>query len=135
MFYPAALRSLNNAGPHGLSEILYAFTSAAGNNGSAFAGLNANTGWYNYMLAVNDVRWPFRHHRAGARDRGQHGGEENLAAFAAGTFPTNGATFTVLLIGVDPYRRRAHVFPGALARPDRRALPHASRTHVLAMSA
>ena len=44
MLYPAALNSLNNAGPHGLSEILYAFTSAAANNGSAFAGLSGNTG-------------------------------------------------------------------------------------------
>ena len=42
--------SLNNAGPHGLSEILYAFTSGAGNNGSAFAGLNANTDWWNICL-------------------------------------------------------------------------------------
>ena len=47
-----ALKSLNNAGPHGLSEILYAYTSAAGNNGSAFAGLNANTPFYNVTLAI-----------------------------------------------------------------------------------
>src|ERR1700729_3785697 len=44
------LSSLNNGGPHGLSEILYAYTSATGNNGSAFAGLNANTHWYNLSL-------------------------------------------------------------------------------------
>jgi K+-transporting ATPase ATPase A chain len=48
----AGRASLNNAGPHGLSEILYAFTSAAGNNGSAFAGLNANTLFYNTALGV-----------------------------------------------------------------------------------
>jgi K+-transporting ATPase ATPase A chain len=48
---PISLSSLGNAGPHGLSEILYAFTSAAGNNGSAFAGLNANTVYYNLILA------------------------------------------------------------------------------------
>jgi potassium-transporting ATPase potassium-binding subunit len=47
------LTSLNNNGPHGLSEILYAFTSGAGNNGSAFAGLNANTLWYNSTIGVN----------------------------------------------------------------------------------
>jgi len=46
------LSSLANHGPHGLSEILYAYTSATGNNGSAFAGLNANTHWYNYSLTV-----------------------------------------------------------------------------------
>ncbi len=46
------LSSLTNHGPHGLSEILYAYTSAAGNNGSAFAGLNANTHWYNITLGI-----------------------------------------------------------------------------------
>lgn len=49
---PAALSSLSSSGPHGLSEILYAFTSCSGNNGSAFAGLNANTKYYNLFLAV-----------------------------------------------------------------------------------
>lgn len=49
---PDGLSSLSSAGPHGFSEILYAFTSAAGNNGSAFAGLNANTPYYNVMLAI-----------------------------------------------------------------------------------
>ena len=49
---PQGLSSLANAGPHGFSEILYAFTSAATNNGSAFAGLNANTPYYNVMLAI-----------------------------------------------------------------------------------
>lgn len=49
---PVGLSSLTNKGPHGFSEILYAFTSAAGNNGSAFAGLNANTPYYNVMLAI-----------------------------------------------------------------------------------
>src|SRR6202158_2689086 len=44
------LAGLNNNGPHGLTEILYAFSSGAGNNGSAFAGLNANTWWYNVGL-------------------------------------------------------------------------------------
>ena len=46
------LSSLNNNGAHGLSEILYAYTSAGGNNGSAFAGLNANTFWYNTSLGL-----------------------------------------------------------------------------------
>ena len=41
-----------NSGPHGLSEVLYAYTSASNNNGSAFAGLNANTGWYNTSLGL-----------------------------------------------------------------------------------
>jgi len=46
------LSGLHNAGPHGLSELLYAFSSAAGNNGSAFAGLNANTAFYNITLGL-----------------------------------------------------------------------------------
>lgn len=50
--YSEALNSLNNAGPHGLGEILYAYSSAAGNNGSAFGGLNANTPFYNVTLAI-----------------------------------------------------------------------------------
>jgi len=49
---PIALSSLANKGPHGLSEILYAFASAGGNNGSAFAGLNANTVYYNVVLGI-----------------------------------------------------------------------------------
>src|SRR6185503_17040439 len=50
---PAGLKGLNNAGPHGLSEILYAFTSTAANNGSAFAGLTGTTYYYNTMLGMN----------------------------------------------------------------------------------
>lgn len=52
MVVPYGLSSLNNAGPHGYSEVLYAFASAAANNGSAFAGLNANTPWYNVAIAL-----------------------------------------------------------------------------------
>jgi K+-transporting ATPase ATPase A chain len=52
---PSALESLANSGPHGLSEILYAFSSAAGNNGSAFAGLNANTYFYNIILGMTMI--------------------------------------------------------------------------------
>lgn len=52
LMLPGALESLNNPGAHGLSEILYAWTSAANNNGSAFAGLNANTAFYNIGLAI-----------------------------------------------------------------------------------
>jgi K+-transporting ATPase ATPase A chain len=49
------LSSLAHQGPHGLSEVLYAFSSAAGNNGSAFAGLNANTNFYNYLLGITMI--------------------------------------------------------------------------------
>src|SRR6201984_933982 len=52
MGLPGPRASMANTGPHGLSEVLYAFTSAANNNGSAFAGLSANTTWYNYALGI-----------------------------------------------------------------------------------
>ena len=48
----AAIANVNNSGPHGLSEVLYAYTSGTGNNGSAFAGLNVNTPWYNLTIGV-----------------------------------------------------------------------------------
>ncbi len=93
------LSSLNNPGPHGLTEILYAFTSAAGNNGSAFAGLNANTWWYNVMLG-----WDMLSGRmlmmipvlALAGNLAQ----KNSVPPSPGTFPVNNALFTVLLIGI-----------------------------------
>ena len=95
----AGLAGMNNNGPHGLSEILYAFTSAAGNNGSAFAGLNANTDLYNYMLAATMLLGRFAVlvpalAIAGTMVR------KKVSPPSAGTFPTNGATFTVLLVGV-----------------------------------
>jgi potassium-transporting ATPase potassium-binding subunit len=99
MLYPAALRSLNNAGPHGLSEVLYAFTSAAGNNGSAFAGLNANTGWYDYTLAVTMFIGRFAVIVPVLAIAGSMAGKK-ISPPSAGTFPTNGATFTVLLTSV-----------------------------------
>ena len=66
---PVGLSSLANAGPHGLSEILYAYSSAAGNNGSAFAGLNANTPWYNTTLGIAMFLGRFAYHRADDGDR------------------------------------------------------------------
>ena len=63
---PAGLSSLNNAGPHGLSEILYAFASACGNNGSAFAGLNANTMFYNLSHGVWHDGGQICHYLAGS---------------------------------------------------------------------
>jgi hypothetical protein len=66
---PYGVSSLNNAGPHGLSEILYAYSSAAGNNGSAFAGLNANTPWFNWSLGLTMLAGRFFDDRA--RDGGR----------------------------------------------------------------
>jgi K+-transporting ATPase ATPase A chain len=99
MLYPAALNSLNNGGPHGLSEALYAFTSAAGNNGSAFAGINANTDWYNYTLAATMFVGRFAVIVPVLAIAGSMV-QKKISPPSAGTFPTNGGTFTALLISV-----------------------------------
>jgi K+-transporting ATPase ATPase A chain len=91
--------SLNNAGPHGLSEILYAYTSGAGNNGSAFAGLNANTPWWNTTLGIAMLGGRFLMIVPALAIAGSMVGKKVVPA-GLGTFPTDGALFTVLLIGV-----------------------------------
>ncbi|MCX6175081.1 MAG: potassium-transporting ATPase subunit KdpA [Ignavibacteriales bacterium] len=95
----AGLSSLANAGPHGYSEILYAFSSAAGNNGSAFAGLNANTTFYNLMLALTmfvgrfGVLIPVMI-IAGSLVK------KNITPTSSGTLSTENLLFGILLIGV-----------------------------------
>ncbi len=91
--------SLANAGPHGLSEALYAFTSAAGNNGSAFAGLDANTGFYNVLLGVSMFLGRFLVIVPILGMAGSLAARKRLAE-SAGTFPVDGALFTLLLAGV-----------------------------------
>jgi K+-transporting ATPase ATPase A chain len=99
MISPAALKSLNNSGPHGLSEVVYAFTSAAANNGSAFAGLNANTTWYNYLLAVNVFLGRFAVIVPVLAIAGSLAAKKTSPP-SSGTFPTNGPLFTILLLSV-----------------------------------
>ncbi len=93
------LASLANHGPHGLTEILYAYTSATGNNGSAFAGLNANTHWYNYSLAVAMFFGRFMMIVPMLAIAGSLAGKK-IAPASAGTFPVTTPLFTVLLTGV-----------------------------------
>jgi K+-transporting ATPase ATPase A chain len=93
------LSSLANQGPHGLTEILYAFTSAAGNNGSAFAGLNANTWWYNVMLGWTMLIGRFLMMVPVLALAGNLAQKKSVPP-SPGTFPVNSALFTVLLIGV-----------------------------------
>ena len=95
---PQGLSSISNAGPHGLSEVLYAFGEAANNNGSAFAGLSANTPFYNVLLAV--VMWFGRFAFivpvlaiAGSLAR------KKRIEVTAGTLPTHGPLFICLLVG------------------------------------
>jgi K+-transporting ATPase ATPase A chain len=93
------LGSLANHGPHGFSEILYAFSSATGNNGSAFAGLNANTHWYNYSLGVAMFVGRFLMIVPMLAIAGSLAAKKTVPA-TAGTFPVTTPLFTVLLTGV-----------------------------------
>jgi K+-transporting ATPase ATPase A chain len=96
---PAALTSLANGGPHGLSEILYAYSSATGNNGSAFAGLNANTPWFNTTLGLAMMFGRFTYVVPVMAIAGSIAAKTKTAT-SAGTFPTDGALFSGLLTGV-----------------------------------
>jgi K+-transporting ATPase ATPase A chain len=93
------LGSLANHGPHGLSEILYAYASATGNNGSAFAGLNANTHWYNYSLGVAMFVGRFLMIVPMLAIAGNLAGKK-IVPETAGTFPVTTPLFAVLLTGV-----------------------------------
>ena len=96
---PYGLSSLENAGPHGLSEILYAFTSAAGNNGSAFGGLDANTPFYNVTLGIAMLIGRFWMIVPTLAIAGTLSGKKTAPA-GPGTLPTNGPLFTALLVSV-----------------------------------
>jgi K+-transporting ATPase ATPase A chain len=96
---PYGVSSLGNAGPHGLAEILYAFTSAAGNNGSAFAGLDADTPWYNCTLAAAMLAGRFLMIVPVLAIAGALAGKKPVPP-GPGTLPTNGPLFAVLLVGV-----------------------------------
>jgi K+-transporting ATPase ATPase A chain len=96
---PAGLAGLNNTGPHGFSEILYAFSSATGNNGSAFAGLSANTPFYNLMLSAAMLMGRFLFVIPVLAVAGSLANKKLLAS-SAGTFPTTGPLFVGLLVGV-----------------------------------
>ncbi|MCW5949272.1 MAG: potassium-transporting ATPase subunit KdpA [Pyrinomonadaceae bacterium] len=95
----AGLSSLNNPGAHGLSEVLFAFTSATGNNGSAFAGLNANTAWYNTSLGIAILVGRFYMIIPVLAIAGSLAGKREVPA-SLGTFPVNTAMFAVLLVSV-----------------------------------
>ena len=96
---PAGLAGPANAGPHGFSEILYAFTSAAANNGSAFGGLSGNTPFYNGLLALGMLVGRFFVVVPALAIAGSLAAKKTLPA-SAGTFPTDGGLFVGLLVGV-----------------------------------
>ncbi|HWU14048.1 MAG TPA: potassium-transporting ATPase subunit KdpA [Caulobacter sp.] len=96
---PEALKGLMHAGPHGLSEILYAYTSATANNGSAFAGLTANAPWWDATLGVAMALGRFLPIVAVLAMAGSLAAKPKLAP-SAGTLPTDGGLFIGLLVGV-----------------------------------
>ena len=97
--YEPAVASIGNAGPHGFSEVLYAFTSQAANNGSAFAGLTGNTPFYNLAGAVAMFIGRFWMIVPAMAIAGSLAAKKTVAA-SNGTFPTTGGLFVGLLVGV-----------------------------------
>jgi potassium-transporting ATPase potassium-binding subunit len=93
------LAGISNPGPHGFSQILYAYSEAGGNNGSAFAGLNANSPFYNWTLAFSMLFGRFLMMLPALAIAGSLVGKKSVPT-SAGTFPTNGPIFVILLVGV-----------------------------------
>ncbi|MER9972133.1 potassium-transporting ATPase subunit KdpA, partial [Mesorhizobium sp. M0060] len=96
---PTGVASIANAGPHGFSEVLYAYTSAAANNGSAFGGLGGNTPWYNITLGIGMLMGRFLVIIPALAIAGSLVAKKTVPA-SAGTFPTDGPLFVGLLVGV-----------------------------------
>lgn len=99
LLIPPGLAGISNPSAHGLSEVLYAFTSAANNNGSAFAGLNANTVYYNVMLGIAIFAGRFGVIIPILAIAGSLANKKKLPV-SAGTMPTTGLLFITILIGV-----------------------------------
>ncbi len=93
-----AIANTNNSAAHGFSEIMYAYTSGAGNNGSAFAGINANTPWYNLTIGIDMLIGRFLFIIPALAIAGSLA-QKKLVPASSGTLPTNGTLFVVLLIG------------------------------------
>src|SRR5215468_5555039 len=97
--FPPAVASMANAGPHGFSEVLYAFTSQTANNGSAFAGLTGNTLWYNITGAIAMLVGRFWMIIPAMAIAGSLAAKKIVPA-SVGTFPTTGGLFVGLVVGV-----------------------------------
>ncbi|MEI9407017.1 potassium-transporting ATPase subunit KdpA [Mesorhizobium argentiipisi] len=96
---PSAVASMANGGPHGFTEVLYAYTSAAANNGSAFGGLTGNTPWYNITLGIGMLMGRFLVIIPALAIAGSLAAKKTVPD-SAGTFPTDGTLFVGLLVGV-----------------------------------
>ena len=127
---PAGLAGPENAGPHGFSEILYAFVSATGNNGSAFAGLTANTMFYNTTLGLAMFIGRFLMIVPMLAVAGSLAAKK-IVPPSAGTFPTDGGLFVGLLIGVILIIGGLIYLPRSGARSHRRAFRDARRHTLL----
>ena len=113
---PAALKSLANPGPHGLSEVLYAYSSATGNNGSAFAGLNASTPYWNTTLGIAMLIGRFAYIVPVMAMAGSIAAKPKLEP-TAGTLPTHGPIFVSLLVGVILIMGGLQYFPAQALGP------------------
>jgi potassium-transporting ATPase potassium-binding subunit len=111
-----ALDSMNNTGPHGLSEIIYAYASANANNGSAFAGLNGNTLWFNTTLGLVMLLGRFAYVIPVLALAGSLAAKKKVPA-SAGTFPTDGPLFVGLLVGVIVILYLLQYFPALSLAP------------------
>jgi K+-transporting ATPase ATPase A chain len=96
---PEALKGISTGGPHGLTEILYAYSSAVGNNGSAFAGINANAPWWDTTLGITMGLGRFAYAVPVLALAGSIAAKPKLQP-TAGTLPTDGLQFVLLLLGV-----------------------------------
>ena len=113
---PVALKSLENSGPHGLTEIMYAYSSATGNNGSAFAGLSANVPYWNATLGIAMLLGRFAYVVPVLAMAGAIAAKPKLAP-TAGTLPTHGPLFIGLLIGVILIMGGLQFFPSQALGP------------------
>ena len=113
---PMALKTVSTTGPHGLSEMLYAYTSATGNNGSAFAGLSPSPFW-NVTMGIAMWLGALRLRRPGAGHRRRHRRQAASLAATVGTLPTHGALFVGLLIGVILILAGLQFFPALALGP------------------
>ena len=113
---PNAVASIANPGPHGFSEILYAYVSAAANNGSAFGGLTGNTPWYNVTLGLTMLAGRFLIIVPAMALAGSLV-TKKAAPESAGTFPTHGPLFVALLLGVIVIMGGLEFFPALALGP------------------
>ena len=113
---PSGVAAMGNAGPHGFSEILYAYTSASANNGSAFGGLNGNTPWYNITLGIGMLMGRFLVIIPALAIAGSLAAKKTVPA-SAGTFPTDGPLFVGMLVGVILIVGGLTFFPGLALGP------------------